>query len=493
MTEEAELQAKIAAISGKINQAKQQQPHHPNTQYLAPHHYGPPRGRGYSRWAPYGRGGRGGRGGYGVPHPNRTLVLNGTSTPPRPTSVHPDAMIVDSTPDHQPITPTTNYVSAQALGRKQLMNKNTYEREQKQISELKEQARAAKRQEVNRNESSKLIQQASNQGSREILVEGIRFQLRDDGSKLIRVAGKFGRLCLINTPHDRLKHLDPTFASRETPKKVTIADIDFFRTKTGNLVRANAVKGLNRYSPAHQHIVRGQGSLHNSHRTVKQKPQCQHFTKHGTLSPLLHWPSCLLLEMKTKRGSVTGKCPFGLSCHYAHDPEEVAICPAFLKNTCTAGDDCDLSHEVSYSRVPACAYFLRGNCTNDACRYPHVHVSPTASVCRPFALLGYCPNADCEKRHVFECPDYANHGSCSNRSCSLPHPDRASTLRKAAAKQAKIGSDNDSDLSSDEEDQQQDGAGFEDIDSDEAEDVMMGDANDGGHELSQQQDFISFS
>lgn len=309
------------------------------------------------------------------------------------------------------------------------MNKNTYEREQKQISELKEQARAAKRQEVNRNESSKLIQQASNQGSREILVEGIRFQLRDDGSKLIRVA-------------------DPTFASRETPKKVTIADIDFFRTKTGNLVRANAVKGLNR--------------------TVKQKPQCQHFTKHG-------------------------KCPFGLSCHYAHDPEEVAICPAFLKNTCTAGDDCDLSHEVSYSRVPACAYFLRGNCTNDACRYPHVHVSPTASVCRPFALLGYCPNADCEKRHVFECPDYANHGSCSNRSCSLPHPDRASTLRKAAAKQAKIGSDNDSDLSSDEEDQQQDGAGFEDIDSDEAEDGMMGDANDGGHELSQQQDFISFS
>jgi hypothetical protein len=65
-------------------------------------------------------------------------------------------------------------------------------------------------------------------------------------------------------------------------------------------------------------------------------------------------------------------------------------------------------------------------------------------------------------------------------------------LRKAAAQQAKIDSEEASDVSSDEDDDQNQ-AGFEDIDSDEAEDVIMGDANDGGHELSQQADFISFS
>lgn len=152
-----------------------------------------------------------------------------------------------------------------------------------------------------------------------------------------------------------------------------------------------------------------------------------------------------------------------------------------------------MSHSLSYHRIPACTHFLRGNCTNDACRYPHIHVSPTAHVCRPFATLGYCEQGDqCSKRHVFECPDYANHGNCENKTCPLPHPDRASALRKAAAKQAKLGSEEESDMSSEEEEQDDD-AGLEDIDSDEAEDVIMGDVDDNHHEVSQQQDYIAFS
>jgi len=149
-----------------------------------------------------------------------------------------------------------------------------------------------------------------------------------------------------------------------------------------------------------------------------------------------------------------------------------------------------MSHDMTYHRVPACTYFLRGNCTNVACRYPHVHVSPAASVCRVFATLGFCAKGpDCDKRHVFECPDYANRGFCANREngkCLLPHPDRASTMRKAAERQAKLASGGESDVSSDEE--QQD---VMDIDSDVAEELTGSDED--SHELTQQQDFVAFS
>lgn len=150
-----------------------------------------------------------------------------------------------------------------------------------------------------------------------------------------------------------------------------------------------------------------------------------------------------------------------------------------------------MSHEMTYHRVSACTHFLRGNCTNDACRYPHVDISPSAPVCRAFAVYGYCELGEaCSRRHVVECPDYANRGVCTNDLCQLPHIDRASALRKAAQRQAKMGSEGESDLSSD------DGASSHESEIDEVDDnmedaVMSGSANT--RELSQQQDFISFS
>ena len=147
-----------------------------------------------------------------------------------------------------------------------------------------------------------------------------------------------------------------------------------------------------------------------------------------------------------------------------------------------------MSHEMTYHRVPACTFFVRGNCTNSACRYPHVHVSSSAPVCRAFASFGFCAKGtDCDKRHVIECPDYANHGVCANREsgkCQLPHPDRASTMRKAAERQAKMAADDASDVSSEEE-------LHGDVDYVDSEtDIIMGD--DTSHELTQQQDFVGF-
>jgi len=49
-----------------------------------------------------------------------------------------------------------------------------------------------------------------------------------------------------------------------------------------------------------------------------------------------------------------------------------------------------------------------------------------SSVCRDFAVLGYCEKGiDCEEAHIRECPDFAETGSCKNPKCKLPHVIRA--------------------------------------------------------------------
>ncbi|KAF2404007.1 hypothetical protein EJ06DRAFT_527586 [Trichodelitschia bisporula] len=119
-----------------------------------------------------------------------------------------------------------------------------------------------------------------------------------------------------------------------------------------------------------------------------------------------------------------------------------------MTGTCTAGAACDLSHDPTPNRVPACVHFLRGNCNNDSCRYAHVKASPSALICRPFATMGYCKKgAKCQERHLFECPDYAEHGECKTQGCRLPHVDRANQLRRKAARSSlspELTSDNDS-------------------------------------------------
>lgn len=207
---------------------------------------------------------------------------------------------------------------------------------------------------------------------------------------------------------------------------------------------------------------------------------------HGALSP----HRSRFVDPRRTTDTSLGTCPKGPLCRYVHDPNKVAICKDYLqKGACTAGDACDLSHDATPNRVPACLHFLRGHCTNANCRYAHVRVNPGAPVCRAFATLGYCEKgADCTERHISECPDYANKGLCRKKNCRLPHVDRANQIRKAAAAQTATASDEEEspDLTSDED---YDEIGSDDVDSD---DDLMVQGTDGGHELSQQQDFIHF-
>ncbi|KAF2750666.1 hypothetical protein M011DRAFT_464486 [Sporormia fimetaria CBS 119925] len=66
------------------------------------------------------------------------------------------------------------------------------------------------------------------------------------------------------------------------------------------------------------------------------------------------------------------------------------------------------------------------------CRYAHIHVNELAPVCEAFARLGYCEKgAQCADHHRFECPDFANKGSCEVKGCRLPHITHAARLRRA--------------------------------------------------------------
>lgn len=137
-------------------------------------------------------------------------------------------------------------------------------------------------------------------------------------------------------------------------------------------------------------------------------------------------------------------------------------------------------------------HFLRGRCVNPDCRYAHIRLTPGAPVCRAFANLGYCEKgAECDQRHVHECPDYANTGVCNKKRCKLPHVDRAGQIRKNTAntRPESMVDEDESDASS--EDEEYDQIDSDDVDSDELDDEpeeLIGGA--GSSELSQQQDYI---
>ena len=172
------------------------------------------------------------------------------------------------------------------------------------------------------------------------------------------------------------------------------------------------------------------------------------------------------------------------------------MCKDYLQTgTCAAGDSCDLSHDHTPERVPACLHFLRGKCSNPSCRYAHVRVNPSALVCKDFATLGYCSKgARCPERHVHECPDYAKTGACRNPKCHLPHVDRAGQIKKH------ITNITDRPNASEEEDESDivSDDNYDEIDSDDVEsegleeDVMQVSDNTTSRVLSQQQDFVQF-
>jgi len=185
-----------------------------------------------------------------------------------------------------------------------------------------------------------------------------------------------------------------------------------------------------------------------------------------------------------------GSCFKGPKCRYIHDPSKVAVCKEFLlKGSCPNGDDCDLSHDLTPERTPTCLHFTKGNCSNPGCRYTHVRVSPNAPVCRSFGIYGYCEKgADCQERHVHECPDFSNTGICKTKGCKLPHRIKASVIRRnTITGDGPLGDDDSSDISSDEEGE----IDSDDVDSDAMDDEFFGEEDgEKDADIPMQQDFV---
>lgn len=156
MADEAEVQRKIVELAGKINrakQARQQQQFAPATQYAQPQHSQYTSTQSYrggyhaygNRWDPYTAPGGRGRGGYHQTFQNRKLV-NATNSA-TPTTTPPTSAV------H---TPQQQQQDVQHVG-------------QNTKSAQHDQAPAA---------------------NRELVIGGIRFLMKEDGSKLTRITGE---------------------------------------------------------------------------------------------------------------------------------------------------------------------------------------------------------------------------------------------------------------------------------------------------------------
>ncbi|RAH65575.1 CCCH zinc finger protein [Aspergillus aculeatinus CBS 121060] len=491
MTEDQDLMAKISQLAGQINRHKNQHTESPYTseipagQYVSRHV--PSRGRG---WAPY-RGRqyhpRGGRP-VAAPHRHRTLILNNnnTTTASGTPGSTPSAGVRTDTEGEASSTTTNNNNKwvAKRDRHMQLINSAIYDKEAQSRAKAMEASRKAKSQKKAQIEQARVLRYAQGHGRMyqpsgfgappqvattatavaavepgaeyQVLVNEVPFRVARGGSKLIRVSGAcfyfriFG--CSPLCTRAGLPMVDDPNTANNTPKRVTIAGVVFVRSKNGNLHRLGAVT-----------------SKRKPMAVKKKDALCQRFT-------------------------TTGSCYKGPLCPYTHDPHKVAICKDFLQTgKCNSGMSCDLSHEPSPHRSPACVHFLRGRCANPECRYAHVRVTPGAPVCRDFAILGYCEKgAECDQRHVHECPDYANTGVCHKKNCRLPHVDRAGQIRKNAATKTE-GDDDDEESDASSDDEEYDAIDSDDVDSDDLdgdEPELVAAAGDDIGDLARQQDFV---
>lgn len=437
-------------------------------------------------------------------HRNLTLVVNNNTS---------DQTGTDAAATGTPATP--GWVSTRDRGHLTLTNTSVFDQRAQEKKLAMEQTSELRRRERSQRERNKILRMGTRGPQkgytanpqpnipREIVVDDLRFRVASDGSKLIRILGEQGTACVART--NMLKATDGNANPRSTPKTTKVAGVTFHRSKNGNLIRAGVVKQQRYWTLQPLVLVNGFVLTTSSSREIVRKKStklCPAFTSTGTI-PSIHTRLQRTLNIKNclwppgKHTDIaTGKCAHGDRCRDIHDINKLAICKDFLRQGyCAAGEEaCNLSHYPTPNRVPACTHFQRGACNKDDCRYAHVHDNASAPVCRNFALIGYCDKgAVCTERHVSECPDYTNKGACRNTKCRLPHIDTAATLRKVAAAKANKGTDDSSDMSSDEGEYQE--IDSEDVDSDDDvdEDMIFTGSGDGGNELAQQDDFIAFS
>ncbi|KAL9086672.1 MAG: hypothetical protein Q9165_006991 [Trypethelium subeluteriae] len=224
MTEDEELKAKIAMLSGRIKMHKQTA-RYPNS---AEH---PQIRGGGSQWVPqrgtpYGiprpRAGR-----YQASHRNRTLVLNNPGSAPIPSIAEPASDQIE--PNSQG-GDASGWVTKRDR-HNQLINTAVFEQKNQERMQAMKETAEKKQIERNARQQEKVMkhfaaEQAPTKSAvlnHEVDVDNIRFRVSSDGSKLVRIDG------------------NPKTA-RSTPKQTRIGGVLFLRSKNGNLYRSGLVK-----------------------------------------------------------------------------------------------------------------------------------------------------------------------------------------------------------------------------------------------------------
>ena len=256
MSEDSELQAKIAAIAGRINRHKAEETSDTPQKYehgassYGHRHWMPQRG------TPYGvhRGRARGRANRGVTHSNRTLVLNASSHSRGPEAGEANKTSASASPvkgDEK-----SSWVSQRGR-HMQLINNSVYEKKASEKVQAIEATRLQKEKAREEKEKSKIqrhLQLLQNQntaastnipGQRatpELLVRDVRFIVADNGSKLVKASGDF--YSHIFAADILFSNLLPDDANRAkpTPKTTHVGGVTFIRSKHGNMYRAGLVR-----------------------------------------------------------------------------------------------------------------------------------------------------------------------------------------------------------------------------------------------------------
>ena len=208
------------------------------------------------RVAPYSRGrGRAGRIAPN-PHRNRTLILNNTpgvslsnAKERSPDSAPPSTKVLRSEDENPFSLQSASRWVTKRDRHMQLISSSVYDKETQARNKAMEETRRQKALEKDQREKRKIERHLDILTSRagqptsllhEVSIHGLRFEVADGGSKLIRIRGAN------HDPGTRLplclRLLGANDSASTTPKHANIGGVTFLRSKNGNLYRSGIVK-----------------------------------------------------------------------------------------------------------------------------------------------------------------------------------------------------------------------------------------------------------